>query len=299
MGYFFAILGYALYASVNYVDKFVLQKYEIEPAVISIYTGFSALIASLLILLFTGFHLLTFQSASVIIISGILTQFYLLPYFKALTLDEASRVVPLFEMTPIIVLLLGFLFLGEALSLKQYIGAFLIVSSSILLTVEQLEAKIFSIRPALWYMLLTCVLYGSAIFLFKVGLKQDVPFWTALPYEGLGIIIGSLLILGYKNNFTLLKQTTKEKGKKIFLFMSLNDAIFISGRYTQYFALTILSVSFVSVLEGFQPLFALLFGLILSIWFPHLLEEVISKKNVGLKVVAIVLIFSGLYLLFL
>lgn len=298
MGYFFAILGYALYASVNYVDKFVLQKYEVEPAVISIYTGFSALIAGIIIVIFSGFHILDFQSAFVIILSGLLTQFYLLPYFKALTLDEASRVVPLFELTPIIVIILGFVFLGESFSMKQYLGSFLIISSSMLLTAERLETGIFKVRSALWYMLLTCLLYGCAIFLFKVGLKHDVPFLHALPYESIGIILGSLIILGYKGNFQLLKKTTKEKGKKIFLFMSLNDAIFIAGRYTQYFALTILSVSFVSILAGFQPLFAFLFGIILSLWFPHILEEVVSKKNVTLKITAILLIFSGLYCLF-
>lgn len=288
-----------MYAAVNYIDKLVLEKYKIDPIVISIYTGISALITTLAILLFTGIHRIDPLSAIIIIISGLLTQFYLLPYFKALSIDEASRVIPLFQLAPIIVLVLGFIFLGEVFSIRQYLGSGFLLTAGVLLTVEKFDLKIFRFRPTIWYIFLACLLYGLAIFLFKIGLTQEVKFWIALPYEGIGIILGSLIMLFYKNNFQLFKERTRKLNKKIFFFMSLNDIIFISSRYTQYFALTILSAGMVSVLGGFQPLFALLYGLILSIWFPKILKEVISKENIGIKVFSIITIFIGLYLIFL
>ncbi|HSW88113.1 MAG TPA: EamA family transporter [Candidatus Saccharimonadales bacterium] len=298
MGYIFAILSYALYATVNYVDKFVLEKYKINPVVLTIYTGISALIATCIILLFTGFHSIDFSTGSIIVISGILTQLYLIPYFKALRLDEASRVIPLFQLSPIVVLFLGFLFLGEIFSFKQYIGAALIIGASLLLTIEKLDLKIIKLRPALYYAMLSCTLYGFAIFLFKIGLTQDISFWIALPYEGLGIVIGSVCILFYKNNFSQFIKITKIMNKKIFIYTSFNDLVFIASRYTQYFALTLLSASIVSLLGGFQPIFALLYGLLLSLWFPKIIKEIISPKNISIKIAAILIVCIGLYLLF-
>lgn len=299
MGYFFALLSYAFYATVNYVDKFVLQKYEINPTVISVYTGFFAIFSSILIILFTGFHRIDLQSAVIIILSGILTELYMLPYFKSLKIDEASRIIPLFQLTPVIVIFLSFFFLHETLLPKQYLGSFFIIAASFFLTIEKVELKIFKIRTSLWYMLLAGLLYAIAIFLFKIGLKHEILFWTALPYEGLGVLIGSILILCYKNNFQLFKKMTKNSNRKVFIYIPVNDIIFIASRYLQYFALTFLSVSVVSILGGFQPLFALIYGLILSLCFPKILQEVISKKTVTMKLTAIITIFAGLYFIFL
>ena len=60
-----------------------------------------------------------------------------------------------------------------------------------------------------------------------------------------------------------------------------------------FIALT--AVAIVSVLNRFQPLFALLYGVILSIWFPHVLKEDIKGSTIALKVVSIAIIFVGLW----
>ena len=54
-------------------------------------------------------------------------------YTKALRVEEVSRVTPLFQFIPIIVVFLSALFLDEILSVQKYFGIALIVVTSLLI----------------------------------------------------------------------------------------------------------------------------------------------------------------------
>ena len=143
LGIFFAILSPALYSGVNYVDKFLLEKFEIDSSVISVFSGAFAILASLIIMLFTGLTVSNPITIAVIIASGFYTQIYLVPYFKALSLDDASRVVPLSQIVPVMVLVLSYFILGESLNNRQYIGSILIVAACFLLAMDKPSLNIF------------------------------------------------------------------------------------------------------------------------------------------------------------
>ena len=188
--------------------------------------------------------------------------------------------------------------MGEKLNTKQYIGCIGIIASSFFLSLKKPDIKILKLRPTFWYMLLSSFLFAFSIILYKFGV-QEIPFWNTLPYEGLGMALGALSILLYKNNGKIFLHETKKFPKKIFAWMSINEGVFVLSRYTTYFALSLVAASIVNVLSGFQPLFVLIYGIILSLWFPHVIKEVITKQTVGIKVASIVGIFIGVSLIFL
>lgn len=298
MGIFFSILSPAIYGINNFIDKLILEKYEISPIVITVYSGFFGFLAGLFILAFTGFYITDYKSIAIILASGFLTNIYLIPYFKALSQDETSRVIPLFQFVPIFVLVLSFFLLGEKLNTKQYIGCAVIIASSFFLSLKKFDIKIFKLRATFWYMMLSSFLFAVSVILYKFGV-QEIPFWNTLPYEGLGMALGSLSILIYRNNKKIFMNETKKFPKKIFAWMSINEGVFVLSRYTAYFALSLVAASIVNVLGGFQPFFVLIYGIILSLWFPQIIKEVVTKRTVGIKVVAVIGIFIGLSLIFL
>jgi len=297
MGIFFSILSPAIYGINNFIDKLILEKYQISPIIITVYSGIFGLLAGLIVLIFTGIYSADYKSVVIILASGFLTNVYLIPYFKALYQDETSRVVPLFQFVPIFVLILSFFLLGEKLNTKQYIGCIFIVGSSFFLSLKKFDIRIFKLRPTFWYMLLSSFLFAFSIVLYKFGV-QEIPFWNTLPYEGLGMALGALSILLYRNNKKTFVNQTKKFPKKIFAWMSINEGVFILSRYTTYFALSLVAASIVNVLGGLQALFVLIYGIVLSLWFPHIIKEIITKQTVGIKLASIVGIFIGLSLLF-
>jgi len=297
MGIFFSILSPAISGISNYIDKYFLEKYNIAPVTVTIYGGIAGFIFGLIVLFFTGLYPINFRLTVIILASGFFTNLCLLPYYKALLHDETSRVIPLFQFVPIFVLILSFLFLGETLSLKQYTGCFIIIFASFIITLEKFDLKIFKIRPAFWLMMLSSFLYAISVVLYKFGVEQ-IPFWHTLPYEGFGIALGALAIFAYKDNKQIFFTETKNFKKNIYILISINETIYVLARYTTYFALSLISASIVNVLSGFQPFFVLVFGIILSIWYPKILKEEVSKKVLFQKIMSIVFMFLGLYFIF-
>ena len=65
-----------------------------------------------------------------LILSGLATGASWLCYYKALQIGEASKVVPIDKLSIVITVALGFLFLGEQITLKTLIGCSLIVAGT-------------------------------------------------------------------------------------------------------------------------------------------------------------------------
>lgn len=297
MGIFFSILSPAIFAVNNYIEKFLLEKHNISPVVMTVYSGLFAIIVGVIILFLTGFYPIDTKSLLIILFSGFLTIIYVLPYYKALSLDETSYVIPLFQFYPIFVLALSFIFLNETFSVIQYIGCIIIIFAGFLLSIEELNREIFKLRKSFYYMILSSFLFSGAQVLYKLGV-EEIPFWSTLPYEGFGMAIGAICVLLYKKNFSIFINETKSFKKGVFGVLAINDFMYVLARYTGYFALSLMSVGLVSILAGFQSVFVLVFGIILSLWFPYILKEVINKKVLLQKVISIFLMFVGLYLIF-
>jgi len=220
-----------------------------------------------------------------------------LAYYIALSKDDTSRVVPLFQFTPIFVLIMGFLFLGEALTLIQYLGSFIIIVGAFIISLERFDLKIFKLREAFWLMVLSSFLYALSLVLYKFGV-EEISFLQTLPYEGLGMLFGALAVYLFGNNRKTFNSQMRKLGRKEYLLLATNESIYISARYATYFALSLISASIVNILLGLQPVFALICGIILSLWFPSILKEVISREVLFQKTISILIIFFGLYLIF-
>ncbi len=298
MGYFFALFSPFLDSINNYIDKFLLSKYEVSTTILAIYSGLFAFVTGTLVFLFMGFHSIDIQTAGIIIISGFLSVFILLTYFQALTHDEASRVASLFQLIPVFVIILSFLFLQERFLPKQYIGCLFIIIGGFLFSVRRKKDSIIHINKAFWWMVISSLLFAIVSILFKIGAKE-VGFWQAIPYEGLGNFFAALAIVFYGKNRKRLQKETKQMPKKVFFYLSVSEFIYRVSRYAFYYALFLLPASLVSVFQGFQPLFLLIEGITLSLWLPKIIKELVSAKTIGIKLTATLGIFIGLYLIFL
>ena len=69
-------------------------------------------------------------------LSGLATGASWLCYFRALKLGHASQVVPIDKLSVVLVAVFGVLFLGEKLSVPNWIGVALIASGAILVAVK-------------------------------------------------------------------------------------------------------------------------------------------------------------------
>lgn len=292
----FALLGPAIWSINNFLDKFILDKHVKEVGALTIIFSIANLIISIFIFAVYGFTILKFQSSLLILLAGMLQIVVFLAYFKALSLDETSRVVPLFQLIPVFTLVLGILFLGEFPTPTVLLGFLFVFIGGFILSTKKITMNVLRPNPAFWYMILASLSSATIGILFKsVVIYND--FWTTFAYESLGVGLGGFILFlvpTYRNQFT---KTISSLDKKVYSIIVINEIIFVLGKLGPRFAFTLAPVALVTVVNGLQPFFILIYGLFLTTFAPNIIKEDISKKGLLKKFISILIIFLGIYLI--
>ncbi len=288
----FAIIANVLFAVSNLFDKFLIEKRVRDPLALTVFGGWIDLLVALIIVLIHGLSITGPLQVGVLLLSGVFVELALIPYFKALSLEDASRISPLFQSMPVFVLLLSSVFLRETLTHRQLLGFLLILSGSFIVSMRKTDAGIFKIRKAFWWVLLASILWALPAVMFKfVVIKQT--FWDALALEFFGVAIGAtILFFLYK---TRVIAQIRDIGAGTWSILNINELIYIAGRVSNFYAITLGLVSLVAVLGGTIPLFVFLFGLVLSLWFPGIIKEDITRASIVTKISSIILVSCGLW----
>ncbi|MCL5878802.1 MAG: EamA family transporter [Deltaproteobacteria bacterium] len=288
----FAIIANVLFAVSNLFDKFLIEKRVRDPLALTVFGGWIDLLFALIIVLIRGLSITGPLQAGVLLLSGVLVELALIPYFKALSLEDASRISPLFQSMPVFVLLLSSVFLRETLTHRQLLGFLLILSGSFIVSMHKTDAGIFKIRKAFWWVLLASILWALPAVMFKFVVIIQT-FWDALALEFFGVAIGAtILFFLYK---TRVLAQIRDIGAGTWSILNINELIYIAGRVSNFYAITLGLVSLVAVLGGTIPLFVFLFGLMLSLWFPGIIKEDITRSSIVTKISSIILVSCGLW----
>lgn len=262
------ILAVILWAGSQLIDKYVLEKYIRQPLICVIVTGFIGLIFSLVIFL-KNFVYLAPHIFGLCFGVGIFYIALAACYFKALKIEEASRVVPLFSLDAIFVLILATLFLGEVLTPIKYLGVFLLVCGAILISAK----RDFRLRntKAFWLMI-SAAFFGALFFVFTKYLLNFADYWTIFAYIKIGAFVAILPLLYIY--LPELKRTIKAHGKRVLGLMTATETLTVLGVLSFTAALSFGYVSLAVGLSEIEPLFVLLFVSLISIF----IQEFSKKK---------------------
>jgi drug/metabolite transporter (DMT)-like permease len=294
-----AILAPLLWASTNFIDKFLLSKYfKSGVGTLIIYSALIGLPIAFLVAIFKPSVLsITLSTAIFIILNSFLYIIYLFPYFKALSKADASVVVPIFQTIPVFSYFLAFFVLGETLSTMQIIGSLLIIFGAVGITLKFKDKKIHLTKDVLFLQLSASFIVAVNYLFFKFFAIQ-LDFWTVSFWQYLGFVILGIILLifikSYRNDFVL---SFKRNSKSILGLNAINEILNIVATIIFTFATLLAPLALVWVINGFQPLFVFLIGILLTLFFPHLIKENLEKKVLLQKIIFILLIFLGAYLL--
>ncbi|MFA6430134.1 MAG: DMT family transporter [Candidatus Paceibacterota bacterium] len=292
-----ALIGPILWAIVNHIDKFLLSD-RFEGSNVGALMIFSTLQCGLLlpILYFINNDIfnLSVENIILLIVVGILSVFAIMPYMYALDEEEASIVIPLFQLIPIWGYMFSYFILGETLTWMQLVGCLLIIGGSAIITLEfDEEKKIKFKKRIILLMLLSTILFALYETLFKF-VAVDVGFVVSSFWEYLGVfsmgILFYLFIKKYKLSFLNLLKT---KGGKIISLNIANESLTIIGNFAVNFALLLAPVALTLTISGVQPIFVFIIGIFLTIFFPKICKEKISKKHLIQKTISILIIILG------
>jgi drug/metabolite transporter (DMT)-like permease len=295
----YAFSGPLLWAVSTHIDKFLVDKYfrHSDTAVLMVFTAFLGVFALPAIWLLQPKVLaLPWAATAVMTVSGILYMGAMLFYLRAIQSEEASVVAPLFQANTLFTFTLGLVVLHEMPRWQQAVGAALVVTGALGLSLNK-KLHFGSFKPQL--VLLMCaatfVLALSSV-VFKFFAVRDefwsTTFWT---FVGEGLFgAGILAVPHYRKQFVHLFR--RNPGAVIGV-NAANELINLGGGLGVRYASLLAPVGLVSAISATSTFFVFIFGVFLTLFFPTLGREDLSSRNVMQKAVGGLAIVAGVALI--
>ena len=294
-----AISAYLILAIVSLVDKYLLVGPIPNPKVYTFYIGVLGVLV-LFLAPFVGFSVSQPGQIILSLLAGAIFTYGLFWFYKALRDFEASRVVPAIGgILPLFTLGIVYIFSAgkETLGYFEFFAFILLILGSILITYER--SKKISFKSLQISAIAAFFLSLSFVLTKYVYLAQ--PFWSGFIWIRIG---GFLMAISF---FLLFKEIREEIFKKKVSFKKRTIGVFLSNQAMgagagilqnwAIFLAPLVCVAIVNALQGVQYVFLLMFTVLLSLKFPQILKEEISKKILFQKIISILLIGGGLVLL--
>lgn len=295
-----SLIAPALWSASNHFDKYIVGRYFKSTSVGAMMV-FSALIGLAvmpvaLVLQKSAFDIGALSSL-LIALNGCVYLMATLPYLKALKISDASAAIPMFQIIPVISFLLARVVLDETLSTNQMIGGLLIVTGAIVISFEMKAGKKFKFRSdVLGLMFLSSLIFALNFLVFKVfAIESD--FWTTTFWESVGFIGFGFTLLIFAKSYRRDFLRVFTKSPLATGLNAANEVINIVAKITFNYVslLTPLALAWVGV--GFQPVFILLYSILLARFLPKISKESVFGKHLTQKIISISIMLVGAYVL--
>ena len=290
--FYYVLIAMFILGSLALVDKVLVNNFIHDPIAFTMLVALGAFLPFIGLLYFP-LRPIAMGTALLCIVAGFIHTAYVYPYYRSLVFEEVSRVVPLWQLTPIFVLILARLFLHEILPASDYVAFFLIVVGVVLFSIRR-EQKI-TLSRALYLMIASSIFVAMFSVIAKyVYTVEDL--FSAFLYIQIGILLSFAILF------------TKRDYRKRFLhafasaprFASSVAVLDIAIGYVSFVAYSLAvsmgPISLVSVVYAIQPIYVLFAATLIGIKYKSLIQERVTRGAFTQKLAAVVLIFIGIYM---
>jgi uncharacterized membrane protein len=303
--FFFAIIGHLANGVAFVIDKILLRSAFTRSAT---YAGIVGMLSFLVIVAAPFVDVWPTGSMALFsALSGITFVLALWAFFAALSRAEASRVVPIVgSLIPILTLAGSFVFLGERLSDKNFIGFGLLILATVILSSG---GRGRPSHDSIWLAVTSAFLFAIASVTAK-AVYDDVGFLggflaTRLAAAATALVIAFVIdraagreilsIIRSKNRESA--KHTKQPARLAALLALVGQTLGAIGFLFVQWGVSQGSASIVNAMQAVQYALLVLLGIVLHKKHPQLLGENITGKTLAIKASALVVTAIGMALI--
>lgn len=218
------------------------------------------------------------------------------PYILAIQKNGAALAVPFFQLIPVVIFVLGWLFLGETVSLRALAACLLIIVSAAAVSWN------FETRRPGWRLIglmsLTSVGYAlSTVCVRSLGAEYEWPVLFVWAAMGAGLVAAVFLALR-PASFGAARTAFKKGGISL-AGLFLTQAVFDMGAYATFIAALVLApaAGLAASVAGIQPFYVFLFSFIFGILFPHSWGRMKADRVMVWRLGCLTFMFAGVFAL--
>ncbi len=292
--FFYALLSAIFFGYTTIVDKLMLEG---RLNAFSYFVAYAPPAWTFCICVLLLYRATVFSGAYVVaFLAGLLSAVGYFCYVLPIRREEASRIAALTSLAPAFVALLAVFLVNEIFPATSYIGIILMILGSALISYKNNEVKKVIPFSMVLILIATNFTYGLEQTISKISLGQ-ISFWQFLMMFMFGrflVVPPGLVIPKVRKKF---KSEVKELGRNLALTLASGSITWSLGIIFFFYSASLGPITLVSTTGLLSPLFTLLFAVLITKYLPKVLREEIDSKTVTLKLVAIILIIYGTYLI--
>lgn len=290
-----AFCGPVLWAASTHIDKYLVERFFKDSGVgaLLIFTALIGLFGLPFIAAFVDVFAIGATGIAVTSLSGLLYLTAMYFYLRALQQEEATVIAPLFQTSTLFTYAIAYFVLHERLTGTRLLGGLLIIVSAAAISYEPGHRfKLGIVAPIL---ACTATLAASSV-IFKFFAIKDA-FWAVTFWSFAGeALFGAVMLAVPRVRRNFLGMFKKSPGAVIGI-NAANELINLGGGLAMRYASLLGPVSLVQAIGGTTSFFVFAFGVILSLFFPKLGRENLSRGSLVQKGVAVILIVAGVILI--
>lgn len=290
---FLSLLAPLFWALSNFIDKYILEKHTNNLFDYMFFSTITNWLFFIVITLFIGIPEINWYSL-IPISTGVMLIYSYGFYGKALEQGETSSLVLLFSLTPLITVLLAFIFLGQILSLNETIGSIITLFGAVFVSFEKGKGVV---TRGLGMILIAIIIWSAVNILVVYGLTK-MSFWDYFILDNLGSALAGVALLVIPSIRQQVVRGIKTAGIKKYFWFFWNNSLDFLGQMSIKKALSLTSaVGLVSVITQVQSFYAILIGVLLTLLVPQIMKEDITVSTLVKKSIGAVIMFIGIYIL--
>jgi len=307
-----AIIAYFIQAIVSATDKIILTKSLPNPISYAFWVGIFSVFNIFFLWIswdYPGIRwlLLDFLVGGVWLIAT-------LSLYKMIKEHETSRVATITgAFIPIFTLILSYIFLNEGYTIKQLLAFAFLLLGSVLLSFK--KSRLYKIKEFFKRMhsiifkeediLTRQLFFGSVVtavffavyFIITKYVFSNQPFLSAYAWTRIGAVGAALCLLFFPGNWKLIFEKPKSSKKTAAGLFLTNKILGGISFILINLAISLGTVAIINAMQGIQFVFLLIIVVLLSVKYPKILKEEITKETLAQKISGIVLVGVGLFIL--
>lgn len=293
---FYAIIHSALGSVVSIFDSHILTHRVPDLRSYILPVGLFHLVVALVMLVFQPFptgaqawHIVAAFGAGLLAWAGSLMM------LNAIRSGEVSRIMPVISSSPIFVALMAMPLLGEQLGLRDWAGILITVAGTVLISLQKDTGRgNASLQRSFLALLLASLLFAVSSILSKYAL-QTVTYWNLYSASAISLGLVSIIYAARSQTFRVLWGLPDRN--HVFSLVLIGQTIIVVSLVISNIAIQQGSVAIVSTILASKPAFVFLYVVLISRFFPRVLNERLTTGIAVLKVTAIAMIVAGITLI--
>lgn len=289
----FALLAPLIWAFSNLIDDDLVLHRLKNPNVLVGMTGLFAGIPAVFLFTIGAVPIPSLQMICFGILVGALSLLVYYPYFRALESTHPANVILLWNLSPILVVLFAFLFLGERLTLMKYVAIGLILFSTVVIEVVRGNEKKHKMELRAFYWMLVASVGAAVQVILEKRMYMETSTITGIAFISIGSFFTGTLFFLLRKNRLILKNAFAKSGK----ILLLNEALEISAVVVASIAISLGPVSLVTAIGGSQAIMIMFLSLLLSRVFTKKQFKLAKSPPLDRIMIACLLVVVGLMMI--